>query len=216
MTMMFRTARDAARDLLSASAAGRFTVIGAKRSTSAEEVKGVLRTVQVYYSSGDFPKKSGGNYGVAHDVTLKIELVAAAAAVGNLAPLQSPDSTAQDFADALATFQDASTTADNSIDELADIVYQILMDGRNMDLGLDEGSVANRWISGIVKTEPSTRGEYVMLGSTMNLTFRVSESLDGDAGVDADDYGVTTEIETNVPGSDAADAAPSVASGDGG
>jgi hypothetical protein len=216
MAMMFINAREAVKTLLTTAAAGRFVVIGAKRSTSAEEVKGVLRTVQVYYSTGNFPKKSGGNYGVAHDVTLKIELVAAAAAIGNIAPLMASDSTAQEFADALATFQDASTTADNSIDDLADIVYQILMDGRNMDLGLADCEVSNRWISDIVKNEPSPRGEYVVIGATMNLTFRVGETLTGDAGTDADDYGVTTEIETNIPGSDAADPAQSVASGDGG
>lgn len=219
MTMSFRTLKASAVALLGAAAAGRFRVVGYKqRATSADEAAGVLRTVQVFYSGGQFPKNAGGSMGpVMHDVTLKVELIAAAAANGDLAALASPDSTAQEFSDALESFQESSEAADIAIDELADIVYQILMDGRNISLGLSTGDVANRWIQSIDKNAPNAKGEYVVMSASMDLTCRVAETLTGDPGVAADavNGAVLTEIETNMFNSDSADPAPSAVRGGG-
>jgi len=213
MTMAFRTLKDSVISLLGTAAASRFRVVGYKqRATSAEENADALRTVQVFYSGGQFPKNSGGSMGpIAHDVTLKMELIVAAAASGDLAALASPDSSAAEFAAALESFQESAECADIAIDELADIVYQIIMDGRNINLGLTTGDVSNRWIAGIEKNAPNAKGEYVVMSASMDLTCRVSEVLAGDPGVAADpDIGpVDTEIETNMFGSDSADPAPS-------
>lgn len=219
MTMSFRTLKISVVTLLGTAAAGRFQVVGYKqRATSAEENAGALRTVQVFYSGGQFPKNAGGSMGpIMHDVTIKMELVAAAAASGDLAALASPDSSAAEFAAALESFQESSEAADIAIDELADIVYQILMDGRHLNLGLSTGDVANRWIQSIDKNAPSAKGEFVVMSASMDLTCRVAETLAGDPGVaaDPDEGAVLTEIETNMVGSDSADPAPNAVRGGG-
>lgn len=209
--MQYRTLKAAVVALLGAAAAGRFRVVGYKpHGMAAEEALGVLRTVQVFYTGGKFPKNAGSHLGpMMHDVTLKIDLAVASATQGDLAALTDPASTAADFAAALTSFQEAAELADTDLDELADIVWQILMDGRNIDLGMGAGNVANRWIDGIDKTGPGPRGEYVAMSGSMDLTCRVSESLLGDPGVAAAATGaVLTEIETNMPDSVSADTAP--------
>jgi hypothetical protein len=217
--MAFRTLKASLVSLLGLAAAGRFRVVGYQPQGSAiEEVKGNLRMVQVYFSGGQIPKSGGGSLGpVAHDVTFKLELTAAKASEGDLAPLMNPASTPAQFAAALASFTSAAELADESMDELLEIVFQILMDGRNLDLGLAPGNVANRWIERIDKGEPSPRGELVVVSGSMDLTCRVAEALLGDAGVPSDPvlgaaFGL---IETNMPESTSADAAPASVRGGG-
>jgi len=217
--MMFRTLKASVVSLLGLAAGGRFRVVGYQpQGAEAEEVKGDLRLVQVFFSGGQIPKSGGGSAGpVAHNVTVKIELTAAKASEGELAPLVNPASTPVEFAAALASFTSAAELAADSMDELIDIVFQILMDGRNIDLGLDPGDVSNRWIERIDKGEPSPRGELVVISGSMDLTCRVSEALLGDAGVPSDpDLGAAYgELELNMPDSDSADAAPAAIRGGG-
>ena len=146
MTMQFRTVKAAVVNILGLAAAGRFRVVGYKpRAMAAEEANDSLRTVQVFYSDGRFPKSGGGSLGpVLHDVTLKIDLAVACAAKGNLSVLENPAATAVQLAAALDTFQESADLADSTMDTLIDVVYQILMDGENLDLGMPKGEVASR------------------------------------------------------------------------
>lgn len=217
--MRFRTLKASIVAILGAAAAGRFRVVGYKqRGVAAEEIVGQLRTVQVFFTGGKFPKAAGSHLGpVMHDVTIKVDLSAARAAEGDLLALSNPDSTPAEFAAALSSFREAADIADDSLDELGEIVFQILMDGRNLDLGLAPGNVANRWIERIDKGEPSPRGELVVVSGSMDLTCRVAEALLGDAGVPSDPvlgaaFGL---IETNMPESTSADAAPASVRGGG-
>lgn len=211
--MQFRELKAAVVNLLGAAAAGRYTVAGyQKRGVAAEEVRDDLRLVQVFYQGGKFPESAGSLAGpAAHDVTLRIEMAAGTGAKGDLSPLADPAATPAQLQAALASFQDASLLADGSFDELADIIYQILMNTRNIDLGRPVGYVANRWISGIDKQAPNARGEFVIVPGSIDLTCRIVEVFDGDAGAPADPTlgAVLTEIETNVP--DSADADPAYA-----
>lgn len=210
--MRYRTLKASVVDLLGAAAAGRFRVVGYKpRGMAAEEALGNLRTVQVFYKSGRFPRGSSSPMGpLAHDVTLKIDLAVACATSGDLAALANPASTPAEYVAALESFQEGADLADASLDELADHVWNILLDGRNLDLGLTAGLTANRWIDSIVKGEPGPRGEYVVISGSLDLTCRVSEEILGDTGTPADpDLGaVYTELETNIPDSASADSAP--------
>jgi hypothetical protein len=209
--MQFETLEAAVVNILGLAAAGRFQVVGHKqRGVAAEEIKDSLRTVQVFYTGGKFPKSGGSHLGpMTHEVTLKIDLEVATATKGDLAALVDPTSTGPDLMAALASFREGADLANSALNELARTVFQILMDGRNLDLGMGGGNVSPHWIDGIDKTAPSPRGEYVTMGGSMDLVCRVSEVIFGDQGVTADHVlgAVLTEIETNMPDSVGADTA---------
>jgi hypothetical protein len=160
-----------------------FRTIGYQdQKRAAEEVLDNLRTVQVFYDGGNFPKSGGAQTGPqSHDVIIAIELTVARAIRGDLQTIES--GTVPQKIRALAAMKSASKLAEDSVNDLIDIVYNILMDGRNIDLQLPEGVVSNRWIQTIEKKSISDQGEYVVLSATMNMSLRVSEEPSGDKGV---------------------------------
>jgi hypothetical protein len=197
--MRFRQIKDRIINILGNNANGRFRVIGYQKQTkNASETLGTLRTAQVYYFSGDFPKgKSGLNGPVQHECIFRVELTAAAAAAGDLETIKSAITTAQQKANKLLAFQSAAERCDCSFDELADIIYQILMDGRNLDVGMPEGEVSNRWINRIEKDDIEDRGELVTLTGSMDFSLNTKEDILGDtSGVEgALVHGVTLDID---------------------
>lgn len=200
--MNFRTIKDSIINILGTAEAGRFRTIGFQRQTkSAEEVKGNLRLVTVYYSAGTFPKRSGRNTGaVQHDITYRIEFTVSKSALGNLAIINNPESTPAEITTAIDAIQESAKLADESIDELFEIIYQILMDARNIDMGLSVGTVADRWIDSIQKDEPRPKGDLVVLTGSANLTLRTAEQVTGDPGIpDANIIDGILDIKENVP-----------------
>jgi len=195
--MQFRTLKDNIITILGAAAAGRFVTVGFQRqSRSADEIKDSSRTVQLYYSSGDLPRGSAGLTGPAkHVITYRIDLSVSKAAVGDLSVINNPAATPVQISAALAAFQEAADLADQSIDELIEIVYQILMDARNVDLGFNAGGVADRWLSNIEKDNPLPRGDLVVLTASMRLTCSVSEDVLGDSGTAATEFDNVVNIE---------------------
>jgi len=200
--MNFRIIKDSIITILGTAAAGRFRTVGFQRQTkAAEEVKGNLRLVTVYYSTGYFPKRSGRNTGpVQHDITYRIEFTVSSPAIGNLAIINNPLSTPAEISAAITGIQESAYLADQSIDELFEIVYQILMDGNNIDMQLPIGTIANRWIDSIQKDEPRTRGDLVELTGSSNLTLRTSEQILGDPGTPgANIIDTTLDVKDNIP-----------------
>jgi hypothetical protein len=128
-----------------------------------------------------------------HNITMAIDLTVSKAAEGDLSTITNPASTPAQVAAALAVFQEASALADDSLDELIEIVYQIIMDGRNVDLQLPSGTISNRWIDQVRKDDPIPRGEYVILTGSMQLTCGASEAVPGDIGIPGDIYDFTIE-----------------------
>lgn len=192
--MAFRTLKDSITTLLGNAEAGRYTTVGFQRQSSAGDEINTNRRVTVYYQSGEFPKSSGRNTGtVQHDISFTIELSVAAAASVDLSVLENPDSTQSQNATALSALQEAAKLADDEWDELLDIIYQVLMDARNVYLGLSQGDVANRWIRDARKDNPVPRGEFVLLTGRMSLDARVAEEIVGDTGVAGVAYDVTLE-----------------------
>ncbi len=181
--------------ILGPAANNRYRVVGFQGQVkSAEEVLDCDREVKVYYSSSEFPK-SGGRFSgpVQNDVTCRVELTVSKGAEVDLSVLNNPLATAEIRAIAIAEFVTASELADNSIDELFEIVYQILMDARNIDLGFDKGVVANRWVSRMQKDDPRPEGEYAVLSGSIDFQLRTSEVLKGDTGTPATEYGVIVD-----------------------
>ena len=196
--MNFRVIKQSLIDnVLGPAEAGRFQTVGFQRQAkSAEEVKGILRTVQVYYSSGDFPKSSGRNSGTTqHGVIYRVDLTVSEPAKGDVAAINNSASSPAEKAAALLAFQEGSNLTDSSLDELADIVYQILMDARNIDMGLDKGVVASRWVGGIQKDQPVPQGNLVVLTGSMPLSLKTPEIITGDTGTAGNIFDTTIDLE---------------------
>jgi hypothetical protein len=219
MTMIFRTLEDSIVTILGDAAAGRFQVVGYKpRAMAAQEANDSLRTVQVFYDAGKFPRSGGSHHGPAtHDITFSVMLSVAAASQGDLSVLQNESASAAEYVAALESFQEAAYRANKLWGALVDAVFNILMSPENLDLGQEIGVVSNRWIENFEKGDPGNKGEYVAISGSMDLACRVAEELVGDAGTPADPVlgAVYTEIETNVPDSASADTAPAAVRGGG-
>jgi hypothetical protein len=194
----FEIAKANVEAILVSAADGRFRVVGhAGQSRSAAEVKNHNRSVQVYFSRSLFDRGNNRNMTgpYNHDVTLKIELTASSATKMDLSILNDSGATAVQMALALEEYQEASHLADASLDELLGIVWGILMDSRNYDLGFSVGQIANRWIPRFVKDDPLNRGSLVVISGAMDIEFRVSEDVVGDTPVVGGDFDITIDIE---------------------
>lgn len=209
--MNFRTVNQAIIDTLGSAAAGRFKVVGYQRQVkSAQEVKDNSRMVQSFYAGGDFPKSAGRQTGpVQHNMTFSVGLTVSAPARVDLSAINNPAATAGQIATALAALQEGADAADILFDELAEIVYQILMDGRNFDLGLPVGTVSKRWVNSIRKDQPAPEGSLVVLTGTIEYSCNTVEQIAGDTGtaggiistvvdIDGDDV-ERTGVEVNNP-----------------
>lgn len=184
MTMIFRTLKDSIITILGAAEASRYQTIGFQRQVkSADEVLDLNRFVQVFYDSGNFPKSGGSISGpVSHLMTFNIEFTISKSVEGDLSSATNESASAASRSTAILAFQEASKLADDSMDELFDIIYQVLMDARNIDLGLTAGIIADRWIDQFQKDKPIPQGEYVILTGSCQLTCRTSEAVVGDEG----------------------------------
>jgi hypothetical protein len=184
--MAFRTIKAALETTLVANAAARFSFEGFQRqSHTASELTGTNRHVSVYYRQGQFEKGRSGMWAgpFHHAMTFAVELVLAAPASMDLRVIDDPNASPQALMSALAASQEAAKVADQQWDELADIVWQILMDARNESLGLTTMVIEDRWISNVQKAEIAKMGEYVLLTGTMDYTCNAVESVTGETAL---------------------------------
>jgi|GEM_PF-1564651 len=185
--MLFRQVKRSITDkVLGPSEDGRYRTIGYQNQTEdAESSLDNERSVQVFWSDFNAPKNASALQGpFKHNVTYNIELSAAKATELDLEVLNSMSATPEDKAEALYGFQEAAELADESFDELVDIIFQVIMDARNIDLGMPKGVVASRWLSQAKKDDPVPAGEFALLTGSMTLTCSFSEEAGGDPGVE--------------------------------
>lgn len=182
--MAFENVRNALVSILGAAAAGRFETVGYQRQgVAASTQRGTNRSVAVYYQRGNFPKHKGAIIGETHhDATFTIELAVSASAKGSA---NTPGSVTM-----------AEYHADQDLDALINIVYQILMDQGNYDVGLAVGTVADRWVDDIQKDGISQRGELPYLTGRMTYTIAMRETVVGTTyPADATAYKVTIDLD---------------------
>lgn len=193
--MNFRVVNQAIIDTLGLSANGLFRVVGYRgQGKAAEEVKNNLRSVQSYFSNGEFPKSAGRQTGpTQHNMTFGIGLTVSAPARVNLSAINAPGATSGQIAAAMSAMTEAAYNADILLDELYELVYQILMDGRNFDLNLPVGTMSNRWVGSLQKDDPNPRGDLVVLTGTLTYTCNTVESPAGATGTIANS--VTTVLD---------------------
>ena len=197
--MQFEKIKDSIiNNVLGPVEAGQFRTVGYQKQTEdAVDMKDEDRVVQVFYSAGQFPQSASSINGpYQHEMSFRVELSVAKAAEVDIAILTNPGSTDVQRALAMQGFVESSSLADASFDELFRIVYQILMDARNIDLGLAKGEVADRWVNQIKKDEPITDGEFAIITGSMVLTCTSKEPALGDTGtIGAKDINVKIDIQ---------------------
>lgn len=200
--MEFRKIQNAIRRLLAQNADGEFNVIGAqKRGKSADEVSDKGRLVEVYYSRGEFPKSGASTTGPTnHNMTFRIDLTVAKATEVDTETILDPNKSAGEVARAMAAARESDLLADESLDDLFDHVYQIIMDARNIDLGLDKGSVGSRWLQSLTKDEPLEKGNFTVITGSMVLSCSAKEPVDGYSGVAGEVIDIGVDIETDATG----------------
>lgn len=186
MTMRFRTIKANLEAILVAAAAGRYRVVGyQEQASSAEEFLGTDRRVMVVYDSGAFPKDRSGMTGpIHHDIRFNLELVVSAKAKLDLSVLNNEASTGPQRVAALAAREAAGKIADDAMDEFIDIVYQVLMDAENLEIGTGGPPyvMSNRWAQDAQKGEPLPMGALVVLPATIGFACSTTEDITGIEG----------------------------------
>ncbi len=201
--MMFRVLKANLEAILIAESVEQcYQVIGYQvKGAAAEETLGIKRRVQVFYDSGEFSKSKAAISGgpTQHEITYRIELTVSAQAQADLAVINDAGTTAAEKAAAIEAFQTAAAVADDSIDEFFDIIYQILMDSRNAEIGTEGPpfKVNSRWVGAMQKDNPLDAGEFVVLTGTIQFTCQAVEEVLGDTGTPAGTgaYDQTTDLE---------------------
>ena len=181
MTMQFETIAAALTTILGDAQGSDFVTVGyQERKQDADEFLDELRNVQVFYSSGVFPKASGRRSAAQnHAMQFVIQLTVSKASVGDLATLNNPASTALQLATAIAGLELAEKLADESLNTLARLVYQIVMSAENIDIGLSKGNIANTWIESFDKDKPNHVGELVVLRGRFIFSCQAMEDIVG-------------------------------------
>ena len=187
--MLFEIAEQSIIDnVLGPAEAGRFVTIGGQRQRESAEAIDSERKVMVFYNEGNFPKSGGASYGdVKHDMTFDVVLVEATPAKADLSVLNDENASAESKATALRQMAAPSIEANQNMNAFIRIIWQILMDARNEQMGMVPPDnrpnlklVSSRWVNNISKDDPVPEGEFVVLTASMRLTFTVSEDITGD------------------------------------
>jgi len=176
--MEFENLRDSIQALLLANQSTHFrTIVSQKQSKTADEVKGTLRTVQVFFQEGDAEKYDKTQF--EHDMTFGLYLTVAEPATADKATLDDPNATAAQKQAALLMSMPGSDKADRSMDELYRMVILILKDPVNEDLGLAKYIVSNPRIRNFRKDQPVDHGNLILLTASARLTATVIEIMIG-------------------------------------
>ena len=182
--MRFRQAKENITATLGDAADGRFTVIGYQRQVPGrpEKPDAEQRLVQVFYQRSQFPQSASPMRGpIQHRATYALELSVYTAARGNVTELLEAAETDEDRKAALETFKEAADLADEALDELFDVVFQILMDARNFSFGFTDKPrvVGDRWITELSKDDPVPHGAHVLLTGRSTLELSIVEDIEG-------------------------------------
>lgn len=165
---------------LALPSAQQFEVIGGQRQKSGSKDINFKKKVAVYYLSTDFSVNSGSVNGeVQTDPIFRI------------LPIVSSKATAADITDPLSLIE-SNIVADDEIDLLIEDIYQIIMDARNMDLGMPIGQVSNRYIKNVEKSPINNDGNNSVIMANMDLSLKTPEQVPGDEGV------VGTSVDSNI------------------
>ena len=188
MSMRFILVKKSLVDLLGTAQGAEWKTIGfIERDQSAKE-NNTLRTLQVFYNSGNF-QKTGSSIGgpVYHDMEFRLVFTVAEASEGDIDALNSATTPAEYIA-ANETFIRSEELADERMDDFLSRVWTVLMDARNRNLGVPEvdpetgfpvPKLSGRWLDSIRKEEPKQRGAFCTMRAQMPVTAKTVEEIVG-------------------------------------
>jgi hypothetical protein len=185
--MNFELLRDSIETLLKSYEAGRFKVVTEqKQNSGAEEHKGLFRSIQIFYESGEYPDGTSAMQEVTHDTIFQIEYIVTASAKADLSILNDPDASVIEYSSALSAAQSAARVANRSIDELKRMVSQIILDPVNIDnnLGLGKTATGGNYLGdtrlvNFRKNAGIPRGKLFELTASEQLTTNIQETFTG-------------------------------------
>lgn len=191
--MLFEQLRDSIVALLIANQTGRFrTIDNQKQSTSSKEIEGILRTVQLFFSTGDYPESGRANF--RHDVTYQLLLSVSSPSKGDKSIIEDDTASASARQAALLAVQEAEDLVDKSMDELWRMVTQILKDPANIDFGLSTYTVSSPRLTNFRKNQVLDKGTLTTLTASATWTAELTETTPGIVGVE----GVQPVIDTDL------------------
>lgn len=177
--MKFEELRDALETLLVANQFGRFrTVTEQRQSSDSKEHKGLLRSVQIFYSEGDFGNNSD-DQNKEHEATFLIQYAAVASHKVDLSVLDNENSTADEYAAALAGIQTGEYLANRSLDELRRMIVQILLDPINKEFGMGY-DVSSPRMNNFRKDQVINKGSIFEVSGNERFTAIVTETFAGE------------------------------------
>ena len=195
--MRYQTVQSALVSTLGTAAAGRYRVVGYDDLPidSSEVSTSATKLVSVVYKSGILPTGTSPHSGPAtHTCTFNISLLLSSSAKVNLAVLESDESTAAQRTTALAALQDAKNLSNADLDSFISIIFGVLLDNRNINIGLSQKYVGNRWITKIQKNDPEYFGDCVISTATLEYEIDVEEDFVGDTGESGDIINLTLKL----------------------
>lgn len=208
--MGFEVVRDALTAVLVANQGSLFrTILGQKERVDASEVKGGLRTIQVFYESGEYKDSASGKQSKEHDCEYRLEYKLSIAASANLSVLDDDSASTAAKAAALLAADAGSTRADKAMDEFRRIITQILLDPKNRGLGLatnpnSQGSfgytISRQKLERFRKNQPLQKGGLIVLTASETFATTVTETFDGADVVAA--AAVPIDYETGISNAD--------------
>ena len=89
--------------------------------------------------------------------------------------------------------KEASYEADEKMDELISLVWEMLMGAENEDLGLP-GIVSSRWVDDATKNDPNPRGSLIVLTAAMPYGCNIAEEPPGETPLDFTGMSVENNI----------------------
>lgn len=197
--MAFENLRDGIEDLLKTNESNLYrTVTEQKQSTGAEEHKGNLRSIQVFFSEGDRDERKSSRTQFEHNVTYEMFFTVAASSTADLSILNNDSATPTQKQDALLASTSGARIADRLMDEFYRIITQIIMNPVNEDLGLAKYIVSNRVLANFRKNQPIDHGNLIVLTASAKLTAWVTEETIGATPIVAVEPAIGIESNFNT------------------
>lgn len=199
--MRFETIKTSLISFLGTAAAGRYRTVGYKdQHFDATEILSNSKYVSVIYKNGTFPLDRAGRQGPAtHVCQYDVELFLSQKSAVNLAHLEGEYSAAQRAA-ALAATQNVQKLAATNLDSFIAIIFGVLMDNRNIDLGLSRALIGDRWISGIDVHDIEYFGDTAIAMATLKYEVEVQEDFTGDTGDEGSIIDLTLPLNSELTG----------------
>jgi len=180
MSMKFINIINSVKTILTDASGGGFQVVDHEPKSEGSKDINDLKKVLVYFSSDNFDRNSGTTNGTLQSKpTFKILLQVSAMGVFT----DSDDPSSLVSAEAMANTQ---------WDLFASQIFLILMNAKNVFLGLAVGEISNRFIDTIQKGEIIRDGDDAVILGTMDLTCNTTEIVSGEIAT------VGTDVTSNL------------------